>query len=45
MRRKAMSSPINHVVDNANVIKVQLSDGRKFDAKVGWGKIRVLISR
>lgn len=24
----------NHVVDNANVIKVQLSDGRKFDAKV-----------
>ncbi|CAI8883408.1 serine endoprotease DegP [Kosakonia sp. YIM B13611] len=24
----------NHVVDNANTIKVQLSDGRKFDAKV-----------
>ena len=24
----------NHVVDNANSIKVQLSDGRKFDAKV-----------
>ncbi|MBS0848536.1 serine endoprotease DegP [Citrobacter sp. JGM124] len=24
----------NHVVDNANVIKVQLGDGRKFDAKV-----------
>ncbi|MFB5747085.1 serine endoprotease DegP [Cedecea sp. S5-13] len=24
----------NHVVDNASVIKVQLSDGRKFDAKV-----------
>ncbi|MBJ9008941.1 serine endoprotease DegP [Citrobacter koseri] len=24
----------NHVVDNATVIKVQLSDGRKFDAKV-----------
>ena len=24
----------NHVVDNANVIKVQMSDGRKFDAKV-----------
>lgn len=24
----------NHVVDNATVIKVQLSDGRKFDAKI-----------
>ncbi|MCM7417592.1 serine endoprotease DegP [Enterobacter hormaechei] len=24
----------NHVVDNANTIKVQMSDGRKFDAKV-----------
>ena len=24
----------NHVVDNATVIKVQLSDGRKFDAKM-----------
>jgi serine protease Do len=24
----------NHVVDNANSIKVQMSDGRKFDAKV-----------
>ncbi|XTZ37647.1 serine endoprotease DegP [Salmonella enterica] len=24
----------NHVVDNASLIKVQLSDGRKFDAKV-----------
>ena len=24
----------NHVVDNANVIKVQLGDGRKFEAKV-----------
>ena len=24
----------NHVVDNATTIKVQLSDGRKFDAKV-----------
>lgn len=24
----------NHVVENANTIKVQLSDGRKFDAKV-----------
>ncbi len=24
----------NHVVDNASTIKVQLSDGRKFDAKV-----------
>lgn len=24
----------NHVVDNASIIKVQLSDGRKFDAKV-----------
>lgn len=24
----------NHVVDNASSIKVQLSDGRKFDAKV-----------
>lgn len=24
----------NHVVDNATTIKVQLSDGRRFDAKV-----------
>jgi serine protease Do len=33
----------NHVVDNASSIKVQLSDGRKLDAK--WSeKIRALIS-
>ncbi len=28
----------NHVVDNASVIKVQLSDGRKIDAVRGKGK-------
>ena len=33
----------NHVVDNANKIQVQLSDGRRFDAKV-IGRIRVPIS-
>ncbi|MFP1455114.1 trypsin-like peptidase domain-containing protein [Escherichia coli] len=35
----------NHVVDNATVIKVQLSDGRKFDAKMVGQKIRAWISR
>jgi serine protease Do len=34
----------NHVVDNATSIKVQLSDGRKFDAKIVV-KTRVPISR
>ena len=34
MRAKGYVVTNNHVVDNATTIKVQLSDGRKFDAKV-----------
>ncbi|VFS67179.1 Periplasmic serine endoprotease DegP precursor [Raoultella planticola] len=34
MRLKGYVVTNNHVVDNATTIKVQLSDGRKFDAKV-----------